>query len=142
MAEGITTEIISALSGVPGVHMAPHLASIRFKDSAQDLHAAATALNVRYIVTGSLRRSEARTRVIAELSDVAEDNLIWWHTYDPVGGRRIRGAGRYRALGGGRYRRAAFTRALGTGQQGAGGKPACVGTGAQGVPLLELCVPH
>jgi adenylate cyclase len=82
MAEGITTEIISALSGVPGVRVAPHLASIRFRDSAQDINEAATTLNVRYIVTGSLRRSGPRTRVIAELSDVAEDHLIWSHTYD------------------------------------------------------------
>lgn len=81
-AEGITTEMITALSGVPGVRVAPQLASTHFQESSPNLRAVAENLKVRYILTGSLRRSGKRMRLIAELSDVALDEVIWSRTYD------------------------------------------------------------
>ena len=81
VAEGLTAEIVSALSGVPALRVVSQPASARIQESA-DLRALADNLNVRYILTGSLRRAGKRIRVTAELSDVIEDALIWTRNYD------------------------------------------------------------
>ena len=49
MADGIAAEVVSALAGVPGVRVAPLLATFRFKERAADLHAVAEALQVRVV---------------------------------------------------------------------------------------------
>ena len=81
-AAGIATEIISALSGVPGIRVAPHLGSFGMPESGLDMQKLAADLNVRYVLTGSLRRAGKRIRVIAELSDAIEGSVIWSRTYD------------------------------------------------------------
>jgi serine/threonine protein kinase/tetratricopeptide (TPR) repeat protein len=80
-AEGIATEIVTALSGVPGLRVASQLAAARFQESATDLRVIAENLKVRYLLTGSLRRAGNRIRLIAELSDAAEDRVVWTRTY-------------------------------------------------------------
>ena len=82
MADGIAAEVVSALSGVPGVRVAPLLATFRFKNQPTDLHAVAEALQVRYVLTGSLQRAGDRIRVVAELADAVDEKLVWSRTYD------------------------------------------------------------
>ncbi len=81
MADGIASEVVSALSGVPGVRVAPLLATFRFKDRSTALTAVASTLHVRYVLTGSLQRAGNRIRVVAELADAVEEKLVWSHTY-------------------------------------------------------------
>ena len=80
LAAGITAELISALSGVPDLRVASHLASFRFKETP-DLQKVADTLNIRYVLTGSLRRSGARIRVMAELTEAAQGVQLWAKTY-------------------------------------------------------------
>jgi serine/threonine protein kinase/tetratricopeptide (TPR) repeat protein len=81
MAMGIGSEINSALSRVPGVRVASHLATYRYKDDTDLAHIAAQ-LNIRYIMTGSLRRGGNRIRVIVELADAQASSVLWSRTYD------------------------------------------------------------
>jgi serine/threonine protein kinase/Flp pilus assembly protein TadD len=83
MAMGIGSEINSALSRVPGVRVASHLATYRYKDDQKpDLAHIAAELNIRYIMTGSLRRGGNRIRVIVELADAQASTVLWSRTYD------------------------------------------------------------
>jgi serine/threonine protein kinase/Flp pilus assembly protein TadD len=83
MAMGIGSEINSALSRVPGVRVASHLATYRYKDDQKpDLAQIAAELNIRYIMTGSLRRGGNRIRVIVELADAQGGSVLWSRTYD------------------------------------------------------------
>ena len=80
LAAGIAAELISALSGVPDLRVASHLASFRFQ-GAPDLKTVADTLNIRYVLTGSLRRAGDRIRVMAELTDATSGVQLWVKTY-------------------------------------------------------------
>jgi serine/threonine protein kinase/Tfp pilus assembly protein PilF len=82
LAAGISSEIIRALSGVPGVRVASQLASFQFREEVPDLAKVAQTLRIRYALTGSMRRAGKRIRVIAELSDAIEGSQIWSRTFD------------------------------------------------------------
>jgi serine/threonine protein kinase len=81
LAAGIAAELISALSGVPGLRVASHLASYRFQ-GIPDLQKVAETLNIRYVLTGSLRRAGSRIRVMAELTDAMPGVQLWAKTYE------------------------------------------------------------
>ena len=83
MAMGIGSEINSALSRVPGVRVASHLATYRYRDNdLPDLARIASELKSRYVLTGSLRRGGNRIRVIVELADAVAGSVLWSRTYD------------------------------------------------------------
>src|SRR5207253_1443441 len=51
-------------------------------DEVTDLEKVAQSLNIRYVLTGSVRRAGNKIRVIAELADAVMGIQIWSHTYD------------------------------------------------------------
>lgn len=81
-ATGIASEIIVALSGLPDLRVAPEIASFRFRAADADPAEAARALQSRYVLTGSLRRSGERIRVLTALLDAKVGEQIWSKAYD------------------------------------------------------------
>ena len=82
LATGIATEIIGVLSGVPDLRVASRLVSFRFHEPIPDLKKVAKQLNIRYVLTGSLRRAANRIRVTAELTDALPATQLWARTYE------------------------------------------------------------
>ncbi len=82
LADGITTEIIAMLSRVADLRVVARSATFAYRDRRADLWAAIGDLQVRYILTGNVRRAGDRVRVIAELSDAADRTQLWSHSYD------------------------------------------------------------
>jgi len=82
LAEGIASEIVRALAGVPSVQVVSQLASFHGKDDTGDPASLARSLNIRYVLTGSVRRAGSKIRVIAELSDAVAGIQLWSQTYD------------------------------------------------------------
>ena len=82
IAAGVTAELITALSGVPDLRVASHLASARFHGPSEDLATVAAALRIRYVLTGSVRRAASRIRVSADLTDAAAGAMLWSKTYE------------------------------------------------------------
>lgn len=84
LAAGISSEIIRALSGIPGVRVPSQIASFRARpqEEGASLRDTARSLNCRYILTGSLRHSGKKIRVTAELTDGLNETLIWSNRYD------------------------------------------------------------
>jgi eukaryotic-like serine/threonine-protein kinase len=82
LAGGIASELISALTGLPGLRIAPQTAAYREHERGADPITAARNLKTRYVVTGSLRRAKDRIRVCAELIDCMTESVAWTHNYD------------------------------------------------------------
>ncbi|MBM4442571.1 MAG: adenylate/guanylate cyclase domain-containing protein [Candidatus Rokubacteria bacterium] len=82
--EGIVEDIIGALATVPDLFVVSRNSTSRFGQAAIDAKAVGRDLGVRYLLSGSLRRSGDRIRVVAELAD-AESQVVLWT--DKIDGR-------------------------------------------------------
>lgn len=82
MAMGIGSEISSALSRVAGIRVAPNLSTFQYQGAVPDLQEVAAKLKIRYVLTGSLRRSGTRIRVVGELADAVAGSVLWSRTYE------------------------------------------------------------
>jgi serine/threonine-protein kinase len=81
-ADGITEEILNALSQIAELHVAGRTSAFSFKGKQQDLRAIGEQLNVRTVLEGSVRRSGRRVRITAQLVDVTDGYHLWSERYD------------------------------------------------------------
>jgi serine/threonine-protein kinase len=81
-SEGISEEIINMLAQVPGLQVAGRTSSFTFKGKNQDLRTIGEKLNVNYILEGSIRKSENKIRITAQLIKVTDGYHIWSEKYD------------------------------------------------------------
>ena len=82
LAAGISEDIMRGLTGVPGLRIAPQIAAFHYQDHASNLRGLAYGLNIRYVLSGSFRRSGQRIRVSVQLSDAIQESLIWSNNFD------------------------------------------------------------
>jgi TolB-like protein/Tfp pilus assembly protein PilF len=82
LADGITEEIINALAQIEQLHVAARTSAFSFKGKQLDLRIIGERLNVRSILTGSVRRSNGRLRITAQLQNVADGYQLWSERYD------------------------------------------------------------
>ena len=80
--DGMTEEILNALSAVPSLRVASRTSSFAFKGSAQDIRAIGEKLRVRAVLEGSVRRADTKLRVTAQLINAADGFHLWSHAYD------------------------------------------------------------
>jgi TolB-like protein/Tfp pilus assembly protein PilF len=86
LADGLTEDIIGRLSTIERLAVKSHHAVLRYRGSdLEDLAPVARALNVSYLVTGSIRRSGARLRVRAELVRAAGGIQVWGRQFEQAG---------------------------------------------------------
>jgi len=76
-ADGLSEELLNALSRVPGLKVAGRTSSFALRDSNLDIRTIADTLGVETVLEGSVRRSGGRVRVTAQLID-AEDGFHVW----------------------------------------------------------------
>jgi adenylate cyclase len=81
LADGIAMEIISMLSRVPDLRVASRPATFTYHGRRDDVWKVVHDLQLRYVLTGSVRRAKDRIRVTAELSDAADRTQLWSNTY-------------------------------------------------------------
>jgi TolB-like protein/DNA-binding winged helix-turn-helix (wHTH) protein/Tfp pilus assembly protein PilF len=79
---GMTEDIIRLLVRNRWLTVISRHTTITFKDSALEPRQIAEALDVRYVVTGSVRRSEDRIRINVELIRAADGSQLWSELYD------------------------------------------------------------
>lgn len=80
--EGVAEAILSALTGIHGLHVAARMSSFRYKSVNGDARALGKKLGVRTILEGSVRKSGEQLRITAQLVDVEDGYHIWSQTYD------------------------------------------------------------
>ncbi len=81
-SDGLSEEMLNALSRIDDLQVAAQTSSFYFKDKAVDLDTIAHKLNVATILEGSVRRSGQTVRITAQLVDAATGYRIWSETYD------------------------------------------------------------
>jgi adenylate cyclase len=81
-ADGVAEEVLDELARVPGLRVIGRTSSFQFKDKSQDLRAIGRTLGAAYIVEGSVRRSDDRLRVTAQLVNAADGSHVWSQTYE------------------------------------------------------------
>jgi TolB-like protein len=75
--DGITEEIISALAANRSLFVIARSSTLRYRASGVAPKDIARELNVRYLLSGTVRRADGSLRLLAELIDVAADRIIW-----------------------------------------------------------------
>jgi TolB-like protein len=81
-ADGICEEIISSLAQIKNLHVTARTSSFAFKGKHVDLRVIGEQLNVRTVMEGSVRKSENRLRITAQLVNAADGYHLWSETYD------------------------------------------------------------
>jgi TolB-like protein/class 3 adenylate cyclase/Tfp pilus assembly protein PilF len=81
-SDGLTEELISALSGIEGMRVPGRTSSFVFKDSVQDARRIGDVLGVGHVLEGSVRRSGEQLRIVARLVSTENGFGVWSETYD------------------------------------------------------------
>ena len=81
-SDGISEDIITALSKLRWFFVIARNSSFIYKGRAVHLKEIAAELGVGYVVEGSVRRVGDRVRITAQLNDVATGSHIWAERYD------------------------------------------------------------
>ncbi len=80
--DGITDDIITALAKARWLFVAARNSSFAFKGKAIETDQVARRLGVRYILSGSVRRSGNHVRISAQLTEAEVGGSIWAERYD------------------------------------------------------------
>lgn len=81
-ADGLSSELVNALSRIPDVEVRGIVSSFYFRGRNEPLTTIGRALDVGHVLSGSVQRSGARLRIRAELVDVATGSRLWGDTYE------------------------------------------------------------
>ena len=81
-SDGISEDIIMALSKLRWFFVIARNSSFIYKGKAVHMKQIAEELGVRYVVEGSVRKSGDRIRITAQLNDVATGSHLWAERYD------------------------------------------------------------
>ncbi len=77
LSYGITEDLIVDLTRIGGLRVTPMRSVMKYKDSDDELEAIAGSLKVRYILDGSIHKSESSVRISALLIDTANGDNLW-----------------------------------------------------------------
>ena len=81
-SDGLTDEIITALSKVPHLFVIARNSTFRYKDKPVKVQKVAEELGVRYVLEGSVRKAEERVRITVQLIDALKGHHVWAERYD------------------------------------------------------------
>lgn len=81
-SDGLSEDLITALSQAGGLKVISRNSSFRFRDSKEPPNAIGQALGVARLLSGSVRRAGTQVRISAELTDVADGRTLWSKKYD------------------------------------------------------------
>src|SRR6202047_4812715 len=81
-SDGISEDIITALSKLRWFFVIARNSSFIYKGKAVHMKQVAEELGVGYVVEGSVRKSGGRVRITAQLNDVSTGSHIWAERYD------------------------------------------------------------
>jgi adenylate cyclase len=81
-SDGITEEIITALSKVPYLFVIARNSTFTYKGKPVKVKQVSEELGVRYVLEGSVRRSGNQLRITAQLIDAITGHHLWADRYD------------------------------------------------------------
>jgi len=81
-ADGMTEELINALSRIRALRVISRTSVMKYKDTHKSLSEIARELKVDALVEGTVQRSDGRVKISADLVDAREDRNLWGHSYE------------------------------------------------------------
>jgi adenylate cyclase len=81
-SDGLTEEIITALSKVRQLFVIARNSTFTYKGKPVKVQQVSRELGVRYILEGSVRKSDEQIRITAQLIDANTGNHLWAERYD------------------------------------------------------------
>ena len=82
LCDGITENLISVLAQVPQVLVIARNSTFAYKDKSIDVRQIGQELGARYVVEGSIQKSDGRFRFVVQLIDTDTGLHIWADRYD------------------------------------------------------------
>ena len=82
LADGITEDLITALSKVWWFFVIARNSTFSYKGKAPDIKSVGRELGVKYVMEGSLRKVGNRVRITAQLIDATNGHHVWAERYD------------------------------------------------------------
>lgn len=86
LCDGISEELINALTRLPSARVVAHTSSFAFKGRQIDVRDIGRQLDVGTVLEGSVRRSGERLRISAQLVDARSGFHLWAEQYDRTAG--------------------------------------------------------
>jgi len=80
--EGIVEDIIAALAGLKDFFVISRNSTMCYRGQDADVRRVGAELGVRYVLSGSVRRSARTLRVAAELAETNDGLVLWSQTFD------------------------------------------------------------
>ena len=81
-ADGITEDIITEISRIPGLLVISRNSTFTYKGKATKPQDVCSDLGVRYVMEGSVRKAGERVRITAQLIDGRSGGHLWAERYD------------------------------------------------------------
>jgi len=81
-SDGVTEELINALTKVKGLRIPARTSSFQFKGKAADIKDVGQRLGVSAVLEGSVRRNGDKIRITAQLINVNDGYHLWSDAYD------------------------------------------------------------
>ncbi len=81
-SDGMTDELIDALTKVEGLRVASRTSVFAFKGQSLDVRTIGARLNVSAVLEGTVRQAGRRLRITAGLTSVADGRQLWSERYD------------------------------------------------------------
>jgi adenylate cyclase len=81
-SDGLTDDIITALSRFKDLFVIARNSTFRYKGQAVDVRQLNRELDARYVMEGSVQKAESTLRVTAQLLDAKDGTHLWADTYD------------------------------------------------------------
>jgi len=82
VADGISRDLITDLSKIPGISVAERNSAWAYRDRPTDARTVARELGVQYLLEGSVQWQGPKVRVNAELIDAIVGHSLWAERYD------------------------------------------------------------
>ena len=80
--DGLSEEIIAALSSVPELFVIARNSSFTYKGKSVKVQQISEELGVQYVLEGSIRKSGKKIRITAQLIDALKGHHLWAESYD------------------------------------------------------------
>jgi TolB-like protein/DNA-binding winged helix-turn-helix (wHTH) protein len=81
-SDGITNDLITDLSRLPGLFVIASQSTFTYKGKAARLEDVSRELGVKYVLAGSLRKAAGQLRITVQLADATTGTELWAERYD------------------------------------------------------------
>lgn len=82
LADGMTEEVISAVSRIEGIEVISRTSVMQYKKKPKPIPVVSRELDVGLVLEGSVRKAGNKLRVVVQMIDAPRDKHLWAESYD------------------------------------------------------------